>query len=677
MYKSMNLLLMGFLIFILFSIGTFAQASFQGLGFLPGATICRAEDISADGQVVVGFCDTRAFLWSAGSGMIDLGTLPGGNSAHALAVSADGQVVVGIAGGVEAFRWTQQTGMVELGSQSVQALGISDDGQIIVGVGRQTPTGPSEAFRWTQGEGFLWLGFLDGSILFSSATGISGDGNVIFGWSRSGSNSNPEAFSWNGSMIGLGFLPNYTRSLALDASIDGSVILGTSSSGTGPDARVCTWTGGNPPVDLGLLPGCTQVANVFAISADGSTVVGVCGSVAGIWDANGPRILKDVLENEYGLDLTGWDLWNASGISADGRAICGFGRDPNGQNQAWVVNLPDIVAWSNAQGGGFSNASNWVGGEVPDDSQVALFDVANYTSTKTGVSTSGNQLVTITFDQVTTTGGLNLHESQVIFDLQAHSYEINVLFVGAPVSTPDESQLEIINGALGINIGGSVVSIGAAGTKGQLIVSTGGIFEMNTDDPGGLFVVGANDDCGGGECGRLIIQNGGVVFTNASGRGTSVIGTRGGEGSVFISGNGSEWIDSSLVTVGDLGGIGLLDIQNPGVFGGKALWVAFGDSSQGTVRISGAGSLLELEGELLMGLGTGGEAHFTISNSATVFIKSKVTIAFGGEGDITVEGILSSLAVFDTTIIGKFGSGGLSVLSGGRMVDNAAVMPGR
>lgn len=133
MYKSMNLLLMGFLIFILFSIGTFAQASFQGLGFLPGATICRAEDISADGQVVVGFCDTRAFLWSAGSGMIDLGTLPGGNSAHAWAVSADGQVVVGIAGGVEAFRWTQQTGMVELGSQSIQALGISDDGQIIVG----------------------------------------------------------------------------------------------------------------------------------------------------------------------------------------------------------------------------------------------------------------------------------------------------------------------------------------------------------------------------------------------------------------------------------------------------------------------------------------------------------------------------------------------------------------
>jgi T5SS/PEP-CTERM-associated repeat protein len=219
------------------------------------------------------------------------------------------------------------------------------------------------------------------------------------------------------------------------------------------------------------------------------------------------------------------------------------------------------------------------------------------------------------------------------------------------------------------------ILIGTTGSRGELIIGTDGILEVDTDSSIVSLAVGAND-CGGGECARLIIQNGGVVFTNASGRGTSVIGSRGGEGSVFISGNGSEWTDSSLVTVGDLGGIGLLDIQNPGLFSGKALWLAFGDSSQGTVRISDAGSLLELEQELLMGLGAGGEAHFTISNSATVFIKSKATIAFGGEGEVTVEGNLSSLAVSDTTFIGKFGSGGLSVLDGGLAISNVAVMPG-
>jgi hypothetical protein len=238
--------------------------------------------------------------------------------------------------------------------------------------------------------------------------------------------------------------------------------------------------------------------------------------------------------------------------------MVGLGINPNGDPaEAWrAVLSTNIVAWSNALGGAFSDSSNWVGGIVPDNSQTALFDSSFYTTLKL-TSFAANQPVIITFDDVITTGGLDIN-SPVIFDLQAHSYGVDVLSIGGSVITPDEVQLEIINGALGINTGDQPVLIGAIGNKGQLMVSAGGIFEVDTDDPAGQLVVGANN-CKGGECGRLIIQNGGIVYTNSSNRSASVIGFSDGEGSVFISGDLSEWIDSALVTIGKQGGVGLLD----------------------------------------------------------------------------------------------------------------------
>ena len=53
------------------------------------------------------------------------------------------------------------------------------------------------------------------------------------------------------------------------------------------------------------------------------------GSEAFIWDnANGMRKLKDVLVNDFGLDLTGWTLTIARGISDDGLTIVGDGIKP-------------------------------------------------------------------------------------------------------------------------------------------------------------------------------------------------------------------------------------------------------------------------------------------------------------------------------------------------------------
>lgn len=86
------------------------------LGTLGGGT-SNAYNVSSGG-VVVGSAEdaggrTRAFLWTASTGMQDLGTL-GGTTSLAYAVSEDGRVVVGYAtdssGQERAFLWTAVTG---------------------------------------------------------------------------------------------------------------------------------------------------------------------------------------------------------------------------------------------------------------------------------------------------------------------------------------------------------------------------------------------------------------------------------------------------------------------------------------------------------------------------------------------------------------------------------------
>ena len=61
------------------------------------------------------------------------------------------------------------------------------------------------------------------------------------------------------------------------------------------------------------------------------------------------RSLHELLANNYGLDLTGWQLGPARGISSDGATIVGYGINPAGMTEAWIASLkPPSLAISRA-----------------------------------------------------------------------------------------------------------------------------------------------------------------------------------------------------------------------------------------------------------------------------------------------------------------------------------------
>ncbi len=330
-------------------------ASFQGLGYLPGGSFSSsASAVSSDGPVVVGDAGYQAFRWSSGGGMVGLGMLPGDFHSRAHGVSSDGSVVVGnSSGGFEkAFRWTSGGGMVDLGylpggNWRSAASGVSSDGSVVVGFSDSASGFAAEAFRWTSGGGMVGLGDLAGGAFQSQATSVSSDGSVVvgLGWSFSGD----EAFRWTsgGGMVGLGDLAGGSFSSSASAvSPDGLVVVGRGTSTSGKEAF--RWTSGDGMVGLGDLPGGSFFSAAWGVSSGGSVVVGHSVSAAAheafIWDAaNGMRNLRTVLEG-LGVDMTGWWLERATGVSADGSIIVGFGESPSGHVEGWLAELPDTIA---------------------------------------------------------------------------------------------------------------------------------------------------------------------------------------------------------------------------------------------------------------------------------------------------------------------------------------------
>jgi probable HAF family extracellular repeat protein len=342
-----------------------AEPTFNGIGFLPGLSSSRAYGVSADGRYVVGDSTTAGnvnyagFRWSQQGGMESLGVASGGSISQAVAASADGSVIAarspapfppGSFGTAAAARWTPSTGMVSLGNyftsstyQTQGATGISSNGSAVVGNALFFGNNQSYGFRWTA-DGFRTLGSLAGGT-YASATGISGTGLRAVGFS--GSASGERAVRWDvtpgtGGItpISLGILSGGTYSTATAISHDGLSVVGFGN--TGGVTVPWRWTESGGMVNLGLPIGATE-ARARGVNIDGSVVVGNTNSLAQsrafLWTTTTGSVDLNTYLPTLGIDLTGWSLRTATGVSADGRVIVGSGIF-GGVEQAWVATIP-------------------------------------------------------------------------------------------------------------------------------------------------------------------------------------------------------------------------------------------------------------------------------------------------------------------------------------------------
>ena len=351
-----------------------AAATFRSLGDLPGGGfLSEATAVSADGAVVVGKSASsssgeEAFRWTSALGLVGLGVPQDALTSTATDVSADGTVIVGWAyyggwfGTSGAFRWTAGTGSVALvgadGYFYATPPDVSADGAIVVGGDcwfGSFGAGDCNAYRWTQDEGMVGLG---DPLLDTIAAGVSADGSIVVGGVEvgpmtacdclaSGScGSMHDAFRWTTGedMTTLGLPRLACEGLgAGEVSADGQVLL----VGMWRESLSTLWTAGSGMVGLGDLPGGPSRTRAQALSGDGTVVVGSSWSASGqeafVWDAtNKMRSLRALLVDEHDLDLTGWTLMSANGVSDDGQTIVGVGVNPDGHTEAWIATLPGL-----------------------------------------------------------------------------------------------------------------------------------------------------------------------------------------------------------------------------------------------------------------------------------------------------------------------------------------------
>ncbi len=352
-------------------LGAGAQ-TITSIGVLPGDTISKINAMSAAGDIVVGWSRTAstngtAIHWSTVSPISAIGYLPGGSYSTAYGLSPNATVIVGSANdpnGLQAFVQPLSFPMGALAAgpsiiQQAAATGVDATGANIVGtysVLAGFGVYPRAAL-WTS-SGLTTLTAAAGSIA-SVASKITPSGQYIIGdfgpgVGMFGNNYNPIARIWSSptTWSTIGTLPGGTWSTGVAISDNGQAATGSADNGVASQ-RAYRWSLAFGMEDLGPMPtapATTGWSRGYAITPDGLVVVGdgaidatLSNRGAMFSTVNGLVNLNTYLPT-VGVNLAGWNLWEATGVSADGTAICGNGAYL-GQERGWVVRgIPAICA---------------------------------------------------------------------------------------------------------------------------------------------------------------------------------------------------------------------------------------------------------------------------------------------------------------------------------------------
>ncbi|MCX7993694.1 MAG: PEP-CTERM sorting domain-containing protein [Fimbriimonadales bacterium] len=200
---------------------------------------------SSNGEVLVGAANNasgvpRAFRWQNGV-MQELGGLPPTLvSSYAEDVSADGSVVVGYAyldNLQQAVRWANGTATLlgTLGGSLSVARIVSADGRVIIGHS-QNPNRQQRMFRWENGVMQEISGIPE--FIHYYPSGANSDCSVIVGQMVRRDDAF-RAFRWrSGSYQVLGMLAGYSSAAALGVTSNGSIAVGEMMNSQGSFAAV-------------------------------------------------------------------------------------------------------------------------------------------------------------------------------------------------------------------------------------------------------------------------------------------------------------------------------------------------------------------------------------------------------------------------------------------------------
>ena len=339
----------------------------SGLGFLAGENKWSlATGVSADGKVIVGESGSSpyedAFRWTETDGMRGICKSAGVLGCSECSVSSDGTVVIGKMIGGYAFRWTAKHGMVGLPTLRYQyshANAVSGDGSVVVGYFTATDCDHA-ACRWTTEDQKISFEFQADEFRgqYTARDLIAAIATKRIEVPEAPS----EVKSLNKLLRGPSLCLRYPH-ISLSEEADA---LRKRELKLNAEERLrlnrfileAAFRRNCPPKELmqrlGDLAGPKRTRDTrteaLAITKDGSVIVGYSCGDAFVWDrVNGMRSLKKVLADDYHLDLTGWSLEKATGISDDAKTIIGegwrankdiFGQErPRGYDEAWIAHL--------------------------------------------------------------------------------------------------------------------------------------------------------------------------------------------------------------------------------------------------------------------------------------------------------------------------------------------------
>lgn len=285
---------------------------------------------------------------------------PGGTSTAAAGASSNTAIIVGVCQDSGANQrgcyWDNAGNHLLLnlaGGAAAEAVGCSADASRIVGAAADSGAvlRPVVWTDFTSAPAVLPdLGFGGG------ANAISYDNSTIVG-SVTDSSGFSQACAWRGGpswaltvLTGLGG----SNSQAFAVSIDGSTIVGSSQVPAGLEPiHAAKWTGGAPwsaAIDLGLIAGGLS-AIAYGCSGNASKIVGQTTDAAGfdaaIWTLNGPDVLQVPPGATHSVFSRGIDL---SGTYIGGSAVFGITGD---QPVLWSNGVPQVLGLPD----GFTGAS--------------------------------------------------------------------------------------------------------------------------------------------------------------------------------------------------------------------------------------------------------------------------------------------------------------------------------